>query len=310
MTVETPPLPMDPVLERRALVQASARQSLARRTFISRLMLGVCMFALVLASSILVWIMYLLVSKGLHWWSVDFFTQVPTTPTVLHPNAVGGISNAIVGSIVIDAFAIAMSVPIGVLGGLLLAEADNLFLRIVRTTSEVMTGLPSIIFGLFVYEILIIKYKIGFSGIAGSVALCILMIPIIMKGSEIAFRAVPSSLREAGYSLGMSKGSVARHVVTPTATPGLLTAILLATSRAVGETAPLLFVIGNTYIVQWNATKEQISLPQQIYTFFLDGYSPAQEQIVWGIALLLVVVVLFLNMGSRLLSAFLQRERH
>lgn len=310
MTTATPPLPLDPVYERRALVQASARQSLGRRTFVSRFMLGVCMFALVLASSILVWIMYLLVSKGLHAWSTAFFTQVPMTPTVSHPNNVGGVSNGIVGAIVIDALAVAMSVPIGVLGGLLLAETDNPFARVVRTTSEVMTGLPSIIFGLFVYEVLIIKYKIGFSGIAGSVALCILMIPVIMKGSEVAFRAVPNSLREAGYSLGMSKGSVARHVVTPSATPGLLTAVLLATSRAVGETAPLLFVIGNTYIVQWNPTKEQISLPLQIYTFFLDGISPATVATLWGNALLLVVVVLFLNMGSRMLSAFLQRERH
>jgi phosphate transport system permease protein len=302
-------LPADPILERRALVQATARRSLGRRTFVSRLMLGVCSVALGLCVAILGWIIYLLISKGIQYISVSFFTQDPGTPTILEPNNIGGIKNAIVGSIVIDSLAIVMAVPVGIVAGLLLAESDNRFVNAVRSTTEVMTGLPSILLGVFVYEILVIRYKLGFSGIAGSVALAILMIPIIMKASEVAFRGVAGSLREAGLSLGLSKGRVARRIIVPTATPGLLTAVLLAASRAIGETAPLLWVIGATYTTSWDPFKEQAALPLAIYQPFLNGISPQLQQSAWGTALVLVTVVLFLNLGSRLVAAYSQRER-
>jgi phosphate transport system permease protein len=302
-------LPADPILERRALVQSTARRSFARRTLVSKVMLGVCGVTLAFCVAILVWIIYLLISNGVQWISVNYLTQDPSTPTVLQPNNVGGIKNAIVGSIVIDGLAIVMAVPIGIVAGLLLAEADNAFVNAIRTTTEVMTGLPSILLGVFVYEILVIKYKLGFSGIAGSVALAILMIPIIMKASEVAVRSVPSSLKEAGLSLGLSKGRVSRRIVVPTATPGLLTAALLATSRAVGETAPLLWLIGATYTTSWDPFKEQSALPISIYQAFLNGISPQLQQSAWGTALVLVTVVLFLNLGSRLAAAYSQRER-
>jgi phosphate transport system permease protein len=302
-------LPADPILERRALVQETARRSLGRRTLVSRLMLAVCASALLLCVAILAWIIYLLISKGLQWWSVDFFTQNPQTPTIFQPNAIGGIKNAIVGSIVIDGIAVLIAVPIGVVAGLLLAESDNRFVNGIRTMTEVMTGLPSILIGVFVFEIMVIKFNLGFTGIAGSVALAILMVPVIMKASEVAFRGVHGSLKEAGLSLGLSKGIVSRRIVVPTAVPGLLTAVLLATSRAVGETAPLLWVIGATYVSSWNPLHEQAALPLAIYQPFLNGISPTLQDSAWGTALFLVTVVLFLNLGSRLLAAFIQRER-
>jgi len=271
-------------------------------------MLGLCGLAFVVASTVLIWIVYLLVSKGLHWISVAFFTQDPQIPTVFQPNNLGGIKNAIVGSVVIDGIAVAIAVPIGVLAGFLMAESQNLFANAVRTTTEVMTGLPSILFGIFIYEFLILKYHYHFSGILGSFALAILMVPVIMKASEIAFRAVPHSLKEAGLSLGLSKGKVASRIVAPAAVPGLLTAVLLATSRAVGETAPLLWVIGNTYITSWSPLKEQTAGPLSIYNSFLNG-SSQQQAFAWGSALFLVFVVLLLNLGSRLVAAFIQRER-
>lgn len=303
-------LPADPILERRALVQATARRSLSRRKATSQLMLGVSGLALVVASAVLVWILYLLIDRGAHWWSIAFFTQVPQYPTILQPNAVGGISTALVGSAVIDGIAVAMAVPIGVVGGLLLADADNVFVNTLRRIVEIATGLPSILFGLFVYGIMILKWNLGFAGIDGSVALAILMIPVIMKASELAFRAVPPMLSEAGLALGLSKSTVARRIVTPTATPGLLTAVLLSTSRAVGETAPLLFLIGNTYVVQWDPTKPQTALPMSVFGAFLDGQAPAQRAEAWGTALVLAVAALALNLGSRGLTAFLRRERH
>ena len=302
-------LPADPILERRALVQATARRSLGRRKALSAIMLGGCGLAFVIASTVLVWIVYLLVSKGLQWMSVAFFTQDPQSPTVFQPNNLGGIRNAIVGSLVIDGLAVAIAVPIGVLAGFLMAESENAFANAVRTTTEVMTGLPSILFGIFIYEFMILKYHYHFSGMLGSFALAILMVPVIMKASEIAFRAVPHSLKEAGLSLGLSKGKVGSRIVAPAAVPGLLTAVLLATSRAVGETAPLLWVIGNTYITSWSLSKEQSAVPlSSIYNYFLNG-TPQQQAFAWGSALFLVAVVLLLNLGSRLLAAFIQRER-
>jgi phosphate transport system permease protein len=303
-------LPGDPILERRALVQATARRTLRRRNATSLMMLWVCASAFAIAAAVLIWIIFLLIDRGVHWWSVAFFTTVPQTPTVLHPNAIGGISNEIAGSLSIDACAILMAAPVGVIGGLLLAEADNPFVNTIRRAAEVMTGLPSILFGIFVFGILILKLNLGLAGIDGSAALAILMIPVIMKSSEVAFRQVPTAYKEAGLALGLSKGRVSRRIVVPTATPGLLTSVLIASSRAVGETAPLLFLIGTTYSVQWDPFKQQVALPLTIYNNVLGGFAPAQAQQAWGIALFLAALVLVLNLGSRMLTAFLQRERH
>lgn len=309
MTSTIDSLPVDPIVERRELIQSTALRSHGRRQLVSRVMLGLCLVAFAAASTVLLWIVYLLISNGAHWWSIAFFTQVPHVPTFLHPNGIGGISTALVGSLVIDGIAIAMSIPIGVVAGLMLAEADNRFANVIRSMVEVMTGLPTILFGLFVFEILIIKFKVGFSGIAGSTALTLVMIPIVMKGAEVAFRSVPGTLREAGLSLGLTRSAVTRRIVTPSAIPGLITGILLSVSRAVGETAPLLFVIGATYVVQWIPTKEQTALPLLIFQDWFDGITPAEQSEVWGIGLFLVAVVLCLNLASRFLAAYLQRER-
>jgi phosphate transport system permease protein len=179
-----------------------------------------------------------------------------------------------------------------------------------------MTGLPSILLGIFAYQMIVIGFDqwgiklpgIGFSGIAGSFAIGILMIPIIMKASETALRGVPNTIREAGLALGARRGVVARRVIIPTAAPGLITAVLLAFSRAVGETAPILWVIGASTVVAWNPKKEMASMPLQIFQSATSPYVSLREE-AWGIALLLVVVVLIVNLGSRLFAAWLQRER-
>jgi phosphate transport system permease protein len=303
-------LPGDPILERRALVQATARRTLRRRNAVSTAMLWVCGGAFILAATVLVWIIFLLIDRGAHWWSVTFFTQLPQYPSLTQPNAIGGISNEIIGSLVIDGCAIVMAAPIGVLGGLLLAEGDNPFVNTIRRLAEVMTGIPSILYGIFLFGILILKFNVGFSGIDGSAALAILMIPVIMKSSEVAFRQVPAMYRESGLALGLTKGRVSRSIVTPAAAPGLLTSVLIAASRAVGETAPLLFLIGTTLKVVVNPFAQTVALPTTIYQNVLNGFTPAQSQQAWGIALFLAALVLVLNLGSRMLTAFLQRERH
>jgi phosphate transport system permease protein len=260
--------------------------------------------------------LYSLVAKGVHWWSLDFFTKTPQFPSLLDPNQIGGISNAIVGSLVIDGIAALFAIPIGIVAGLFLAESTSKFASLLRTTAEIMTGLPSILLGIFAYQMIVIGFDqwgiklpgIGFSGIAGSFAIGILMIPIIMKASETALRGVPNTIREAGLALGARRGVVARRVIIPTAAPGLITAVLLAFSRAVGETAPILWVIGASTVVAWNPKKEMASMPLQIFQSATSPYVSLREE-AWGIALLLVVVVLIVNLGSRLFAAWLQRER-
>ena len=309
-------IPPDPILERREMVQRVARRTFERRMRVSQAMIGLCAVGLLVALVPLFAILYSLISKGVHWWSIDFFTKVPQFPSLIDPNEVGGISNAIIGSLVIDAIAALFAIPIGVVAGLFLAESTSKFANALRTTAEIMTGLPSILLGIFAYQMIVIGFNewgiklpgIGFSGLAGSFAIGILMIPIIMKASETALRAVPAPIREAGLALGARRGVVARKVIIPTALPGLVTAVLLAFSRAVGETAPILWVIGASTVVSWNPKKEMASMPLQIFQSATSPYVSLREE-AWGIALLLVVIVLVINLGSRLLAAWLQRER-
>ncbi len=298
------------------MVQRVAARTLERRIRISKAMVALCGVALALALVPLFAILFTLVQKGLRWWNIDFFTQTPQFPSLLDPNQIGGISNAIVGSLVIDGVAALFAIPIGVVAGLFLAESTSRFARVLRTTAEIMTGLPSILLGIFAYQMIVIGFDewgvklpgIGFSAIAGSFAIGILMIPIIMKAAEAALRGVPVTIREAGLALGARRGVIARRVVIPTALPGLVTAVLLAFSRAVGETAPILWVIGASTVVSWNPRKEMASMPLQIFESATSPYLSLREE-AWGIALLLVVIVLVINLGSRLFAAWLQKER-
>jgi len=309
-------VPPDPMLERRELIQQVAHKTLKRRMLRSRVVVGLCGFALLLALIPLFAILFSLVQKGLRWWSIDFFTKTPQFPSLLYPNDVGGIANALIGSLVIDTLAAVIAIPIGVVTGLFLAESDGQLANALRMTAEIMTGLPSILLGIFAYQMLVIGFHewgiklpgIGFAGIAGSFALGILMIPIIIKASENALRSVPFTIREAALALGARNGVVSRKVVIPTALPGLITAVLLALSRAVGETAPILWVIGASTVVTWNPLHEMASMPLQIFQSSTSPYTSLRAE-TWGIALTLVIIVLFLNLGSRLLAAWLRRER-
>ena len=295
--------PADPSVERRRAIQEAASSSLGRRKLASRVALGVCWLFLAIAVVPLVAVVVSVVSKGIGAWSVQFFTH-STTPEGI-PG--GGVWNAIVGTVVITGIAVLVTVPLGLVCGLFLAESDGRIAATIRFTADLLTGIPSITIGIFGY-IAIVRNFGGYSGFAGAFAIGFIMLPVITRAGETAFRGVPRTLNEAALALGARRGTVARRVVIPAALPGVITGVLLAVSRGLGETAPLLLtILGNQYL-QWNPTKPMEALPILIYNYSSQPYDDL-VQVAWGAALLLMVVVLVLSVGSRLVAARLRRER-
>ena len=293
---------VDPIVERRRAVQAAAASSLRRRKLGSTVALGICWLFLAIAIVPLVAVVIYVMVKGLPAWNTDFFTK-STTPEGV-PG--GGVWNAIVGTVVITTVATAVAVPLGLLCGLFLAESDGRAAQTLRFTADVMTGIPSITVGIFGYIAIVRNF--GYSGFAGAFAVGFIMLPVIIRAGETAFRGVPRSLNEAAMALGARRATIARKVVVPTALPGVITGVLLAIARGLGETAPLLLTIfGNQYL-QWNPTKPMSALPTLIYSYSGQPFADL-VQVAWGAALLLMTVVLVLSIGSRLLAAYLQKER-
>ncbi len=292
----------DPILQRRRQVQEVAARSLRRRKAYSKIWVGLCWVFLGIAIVPLVGVVVYVVIKGLPAWSADFFTHV-TTPEGI-PG--GGVSNAIVGTVEIGLIATAVTVPIGLSCGLLLAQSAGRMSGAVRFAADVMTGVPSITVGIFGYIAIVTHF--GYSGLAGAFAIGIIMLPVIIRAGETAFRGVPGSLSEAALALGARKSTIARRVVIPAALPGVITGVLLAVARGLGETAPLLLTIFGNQYMQWNPTKPMESLSILIYNNSSQPYAD-QVQIAWGAALLLMVVVLALSIGSRVAAAFLGREK-
>jgi phosphate transport system permease protein len=300
-------LPPDPILERRAVIQQRAAQTIRRRTLVSKAFITLMVLAFVLALVPLGSLIFALLQKGLGSINWPFLHTLPTQPSLIAQNAIGGIGNAIEGTVIIDALAGLVAIPIAVLLGLYLCEATSHAANFLRAIIEIMTGLPSILLGVFAYEYVVVRMK-TFSGLAGIVALAVLMVPLIAKASELAFRGVPNTLREAGLALGARSSRVTRGVIIPAALPGMITGILLSLARAMGETAPLLLVIGASGDWTWNPLKQMSALPLLTYNYSGSQY-PSQRAAAWGVALTLVVMVMILSLGSRLVAAYLRRER-
>jgi phosphate transport system permease protein len=295
----------DPILERRRRIQAVASASLKRRKVSSRIAIGICWLFLAVAIVPLVWVVAYVIVKGIPAWNADFFTQV----TVPEGIPGGGVWNAIVGTAIIGAIATAVTVPVGLLCGLFLAESDGRIASAIRFSADVMTGVPSITIGIFGYIAIVKTVSNGhYSGLAGAFAIGVIMLPVVMRAGETAIRGVPAHLSEAGLALGARRATIARRVVVPAALPGIITGVLLAVARGLGETAPLLLTIfGNQYL-QWNPTQPMDALPLVIYNNSSQPYADLL-QVAWGAALLLMAVVLVLSVGSRVLAARMQRER-
>jgi phosphate transport system permease protein len=247
-----------------------------------------------------------LIPLGLVLW----FTITKGLPSVLHPEFFtnsfrpfgipgGGVSHAIVGTGILVGMASLMAIPIGILGGVYVAEyAVDPWASWVRLASDVLVGTPSIAIGLFAYALVVVPMH-HFSGIAGSVALAILMLPIVIRTTEGAVSLIPNGLRESGLALGLPRWRVSLQLILPAAAPGVITGALLAVARASGETAPLLFTtLGNT-LFRVNPVADQIqALPLTVYQYALLPYKSLQDQ-AWGAALVLVVMVLGINLISR-----------
>jgi phosphate transport system permease protein len=271
-----------------------------------RVMRGLLMAGTGLALVPLVLIIYYLLYKGLGSWSGSFFTTDPNGNFFGNP---GGIRSAILGTLEIVAVATIIAVPIGIAVALYVTEygRDGRFANIVRYFVDVMTGVPSIVFGLFIYIVLVTSHVggSGFAGWKGALALSLLMLPIVIRSSEVVLMLVPSSLREAALALGAPRWRIVWKVVLPTARSGLVTGSLLSVARGMGETAPLLFTVSVAFGLSGNLNGIMNSLPMQIYG---DITSPRDVVVAraWGAALTLVVLVLLLNLIAR---AFSRRSR-
>lgn len=300
-------LPPDPILERRREIQRRAAQTIGRRSLVSKILLAVLVGAFFLALVPLGSVIFALLQRGLSSISWSFLHTLPTQPSLIAQNAIGGIGNAVEGSLIIDGLAALVAVPVAVLVGLYLAESSSRPANFLRAIIEIMTGLPSILLGVFAYEYVVVSMR-SFSGLAGIVALAVLMVPVIAKASELAFRGVPATLREAGLALGARSSRVSRGVILPAAMPGVITGVLLSLARAMGETAPLLLVIGASGTWNWNPLHAMSALPLLTYNYSGSQY-PSQRAAAWGVALTLVAIVMVLSLGSRLISARMRKER-
>lgn len=279
-----------------ALAPISARR---RRT--DKIMRGTLVVATVIALIPLALVIYYLLLKGLGSVSGSFFTTDPNGNFFGNP---GGIRSAILGTIEMIALASIIAIPIGISVALYLTEygKQSRFANIVRYFIDVMTGVPSIVFGLFIYIVLVLGHVGGsFTGWKGSIALSLLMLPIVIRASEVVLLLVPGALREAALALGAPRWRVVTRVVLPTALPGLVTGSLLAVARGMGETAPLLFTTAGAFAATANLSHQMNALPIQIFT---DITSPRNVIVsrAWGAALTLVALVLILNLAARAIA--------
>jgi phosphate transport system permease protein len=256
---------------------------------------GVAAFAVV---SVLFLILGYLIWNGGTSLSLKFFTQLPKPVG----ETGGGMANAIVGSLKLLFLAAIMGLPVGLLTGVYLAEfGGKTFAFVVRYTTDLLNGVPSIVIGIFAYSLVVLPVK-HFSALAGGVALGIMVIPITVRSTEEFLRAVPGNMREAAMALGASKWKTIATVVLPAASGGILTGMLLALARVAGETAPLLFTsFGNRFWSQgWG--QPIASLPVMIYTYAVAPYDDWHRQ-AWAAGLVLLALVLVSNLGARFILA-------
>jgi phosphate transport system permease protein len=266
-----------------------------RRLLTNRIGIALSMLAMVLGLFVLLWILFVLFKNGFQ--ALDWNLFFKSTPA---PGSEGGgLANAIVGSLMMVGFATLVSTPIGILAGIYLAEFGDTSktAEITRFMTDIMLSAPSIVLGLFVYAILVAQVK-HFSGWAGTLALALIAIPVVLRTTENMLRLVPGSLREAAFALGAPRWKVTTQVTLRAAKSGVVTGVLLALARISGETAPLLFTALNNQFFTLNMNGPMSNLPVVIFQFAMSPYDN-WVRLAWGGALLITLTVLVLNILAR-----------
>jgi phosphate transport system permease protein len=278
----------------RDVLAASTARTLPRRRVMNHIMIGLTYVAALVATLPLILILWHLIEQGATSVNWDFFTKIPKPAGEVG----GGMANGIVGTGMLVLIASAIGLPVGVGAGLYLAEQRTAKLATaVRFLSDVLNGLPSIVLGIFAWQMLVRPFK-HFSALAGGMALAAMMIPLVTRATEEMIRLVPVSMREAALALGYTKWRTSLSIVLRTALPGIVTGALLAVARIAGETAPLIFTaFGNSF---WSVspTKPIAALPMQIYNYATAPYDDWHAQ-AWAGALVLLGLVLIISVAAR-----------
>jgi len=288
-------------VERRQYLQKVSKDRFGRRQWYSRAYITGASALLLVCVLPLFSIISQALSNGWQFISWKFLTTPAAIPNLMDKNAVGGIVTPLEGSLTVVGCALIISVPIAVLLAMGLFEYRNRFMNWLEISLSTFIGLPSILFGLFIYAI-IFNVKLGYAGIAGSAALALMMIPLMTIQSLDALRAVPTTLREAGVALGLGRFSIMFHILLPGARARIFTGVFLALARSAGETAPVLFVIGMANSASLSPFSQQTTLTTFVYQLLQSPF-PSQRNECWAIGLVLITIVLVFNILGRIVLA-------
>jgi phosphate transport system permease protein len=274
---------------------SSPSSGTARRRAVNLAMTALLTAVMAATLAVLLWVLYYVAKQGLQYLGPEFLTN---TPPGNPSQAGGGFLNGIIGSLIIVGIATVMAVPTGVLAAVYIAEFGGPFARVTAFLTDVLVGIPTIVTGAFIYAIWVTHF--GFSGFAGSLALALVMLPLVIRTTLEMLRLVPAALREASLALGVTRARTITRVVLPTALAGITTGVMLAVARALGETAPLLLTtLGNDLFTEYNPTKRMSTLSLQIFGNAISGFKAGQAR-AWAGSLTLVALVLIFTAIARL----------
>jgi len=278
-------------------LMATRQARFASRKRVNLVAIGLAMAAMAFGLFWLFWILFETVRLGID--GLTFATLTQMTPP---PNEDGGLANAIYGSFLMVTLATVVGAPIGIMAGIYLAEFDSKgwLAETTRFVNDILLSAPSIVIGLFVYSVVVSRFK-SFSGYAGVVALALIVIPVVIRTTEDMLRLVPAGLREAAYALGAPKWKVIASITMKAARAGVLTGILLAVARIAGETAPLLFTALSNQFWTSSLSEPMASLPVTIFKFAMSPYENWQK-LAWAGVFLITLAVLGLNIVARVLT--------
>lgn len=280
------------------MIKGSTKHSIIRRNIINHLFLGLSSLSACVVLFFLFWIIKDLTLLGIASINFQFFTELPAPPG----EEGGGMANAILGSILLTGTASIIAIPVGIMAGIYLSEygGNNILARTTRFISDLFLSAPSIVVGVFIYTLLVKPMK-SFSGIAGSLALSIIILPVVTRVTEEMLRIISNELRESAIALGASKWRVTSSIVLRSASIGITTGCLLAIGRIAGETAPLLFTSFNNSYWNFNPLKPTASIPVTVFNYAMSPYENWHQQ-AWAGAFIITVTVLFFTLLTKIIS--------